>query len=131
MKQATSNWIISAEDEKDDEMVKAKYTTTEIKKIIKILAETLKTNKIDVDRIILYGSYAKGIPRDHSDIDIAIISPSFKGKKMLETQSVLARIFSKYLAIIEPVGYSSEDFQSAEPGTLLSEIKKSGKVLYP
>ena len=112
-------------------MVKAKYTTTEIKKIIKILAETLKTNKIDVDRIILYGSYAKGIARDHSDIDIAIISPSFKGKKMLETQSVLARIFSKYLAIIEPVGYSSEDFQSAEPGTLLSEIKKSGKVLYP
>ena len=112
-------------------MVKAKYTSTEIKKIVNILAETLKANKVAVERIILYGSYAKGTQRDHSDIDIAIISSSFKGKKMLETQSQLAKIFSKYLAIIEPVGYSTEDYQSAEPGTLLAEIKKSGKVLYP
>ena len=112
-------------------MVKAKYTTTEIKKIVKILAELLKVNKIPVDRIILYGSYAKGTPQDHSDVDIAVISPSFKGKKMLETQSELARIFSKFLSIIEPIGYSTEDFQSAEPGTLLGEIKRSGKVFYP
>ncbi|MFZ6017563.1 MAG: nucleotidyltransferase domain-containing protein [Nitrospirota bacterium] len=91
---------------------------------------TEKSHKIDVDKIILYGSYAKGTPRDHSDIDIAVISPSFKGKKVLEIQAELPKIFSKYLSIVEPVGYSSEDFQSAEPETLLGEIKRSGKVLY-
>ncbi|MEW6215595.1 MAG: nucleotidyltransferase domain-containing protein [Nitrospirota bacterium] len=111
-------------------MVKAKYTTTEIRKVVKALVETLTASKIDVDKIILYGSYAKGTPRDHSDIDIAVISPSFKGKKLLEIQAELAKIFSKYLSIVEPVGYSSEDFQSAEPETLLGEIKRSGKVLY-
>lgn len=111
-------------------MVKAKYTTTEIKKIARALVKTLAANRIVVDKLILYGSYAKGTPRDHSDIDIAVISPSFKGKKMLETQAELAKLFSKYLSIVEPVGYSSEDFQSAEPETLLGEIKKSGRVLY-
>jgi predicted nucleotidyltransferase len=115
---------------KDNQMVKAKYTTTEIRKIAKDLVDSLLANKIAVDKIILYGSYAKGNPRDFSDIDIAVISPAFKGKKILDIQAELARVFSKYLSIIEPVGYSSEDFQSAEPETLLGEIKRSGKVLY-
>lgn len=110
-------------------MVKAKYTPAEIRKIANALAKELKRNKIIVDKIILYGSYARGNPHDHSDIDLVVISPSFKGKKRLDIQEELARVFSKYLSIIEPIGYSSKDFQSAEPETLLGEIKKSGKVL--
>lgn len=110
-------------------MVKAKYTTTEIRKIAKALAKELERNKIIVDKIILYGSYAKGNPHDHSDIDLVVISPSFKGKKMLEIQEELSIVFSKYLSFIEPIGYSSEEFKYAEPETLLGEIKKSGKVL--
>ncbi len=31
------------------------------------------SNKIAVDKIILYGSYATGRPKEHSDIDIAVI----------------------------------------------------------
>jgi len=111
-------------------VVKTKYTLSEIRKIIRVLVNTLTANKITVDKIILYGSYAAGKPRDHSDIDIAVISPSFKGKKILEIQEELAKVFSKYLSIIEPVGYSSEDFQTAEPETLLGEIKRSGRILY-
>lgn len=74
-------------------MVKAKYTTTEIRKVVKVLVETLAANKIDVDKIILYGSYAKGTPRDHSDIDIAVISPSFKGKNCLKYRLNLQKYF--------------------------------------
>ena len=110
-------------------MVKAKYTTTEIRKIAKALAKELERNRIIVDKIILYGSYARGNPHDHSDIDLVVVSPSFRGKKILDIQEELARVFSKYLPIIEPIGYSSQDFQTAEPETLLGEIKKSGKVL--
>lgn len=110
-------------------MVKAKYTTTEIRKIAKALAKELERNRIIVDKIILYGSYARGNPHDHSDIDLVVVSPSFRGKKILDIQEELARVFSKYLPIIEPIGYSSQDFQTAEPETLLGEIKRSGKVL--
>lgn len=111
-------------------MVKTKYTTTEIKKIVKVLVEMMKADKIVVDKIILYGSYAAGRPHNHSDIDLAVISPSFKGKKILDIQEELAKALSKYLSIIEPIGYSTDDFQTAEPETLLGEIKRSGKILY-
>ena len=74
-------------------MVKAKYTTTEIKKIVKALVETLIANNIAVDKIILYGSQATGRPRNHSDIDIAVISPSFKGEKSWNFRKNLQRHF--------------------------------------
>ncbi len=111
-------------------MVKAKYTGTEIKKLARTLAAELERNKIKVAKIILYGSYARGNPRDHSDIDIAIISPSFKGKRLLIIQEMLSKALSDYLSVVEPIGYSSADFRAAAPETLLGEIKKSGKILY-
>jgi predicted nucleotidyltransferase len=46
--------------------------------------KTLTANSITVDKIVLYGSYAKGTPQPHSDIDLAVISPDFKGKKIME-----------------------------------------------
>jgi predicted nucleotidyltransferase len=111
-------------------MVKEKYTVSEIKKIINSLAATLTANRIAVDKIILYGSYAKGTPRPYSDIDIAIISPDFKGKKIFEIQATLARLLAQYLSVAELIGYSSDEFQSASPETFIGEIKRTGKVLY-
>ena len=111
-------------------MVKKKYTATEIRRIVSALVDLLRQNDVPVEKVILYGSYAKGAPRDHSDLDIAVISPSFRGKKLIETQAELARILAKYLAVIEPVGYSPEALRTAEPETLLGEIKRTGKVLF-
>jgi|WetSurSiteA1Bulk_404760.scaffolds.fasta_scaffold08276_3 uncharacterized protein len=111
-------------------MVKEKYTKSEIKEIIKKLIDSLSANNIVVDKIILYGSYAKGTPREHSDIDIAVISPSFKRRRIIDIQSDLAKASAKYLSVVEPVGYSSDDYKSAKMETLLGEIKKSGKILY-
>lgn len=111
-------------------MVKEKYTASEIKKIINSLAKTLTANRIAVDKIILYGSYARGNPRPHSDIDIAVISPDFKGKKIFEIQATLAALLAQYLSVAEVTGYSSDEFQSATPETFIGEIKKTGKILY-
>jgi predicted nucleotidyltransferase len=111
-------------------MVKTKYTSTEISEIVRGLLAALAGSNVTVDKVILYGSYAAGRQRDHSDIDIAIISPSFKGKKKLEIQEVLGKALAKYLAVVEPVGYSSEDYETAEAESLLGEIKRSGRILY-
>ena len=111
-------------------MVKEKYTISEIKKIINNLAQTLIANRIAVEKIILYGSYAKGTPRAHSDIDLAIISPNFNGKKIFEIQATLARLLAQYLSAAEMVGYSSDEFRSASPDTFIGEIKRTGRVLY-
>jgi len=111
-------------------MVKEKYTVPEIRTIINNLAKILTTNSIAVEKIVLYGSYAKGTPRPHSDIDLAIISPDFRGKKMFEIQATLAGLLSQYLSVTELIGYSSDEYQSASPESFIGEIKRTGKVLY-
>ena len=34
---------------------------------------------IPIEEVYLFGSYAKGIPREHSDIDVAFVVKTFKG----------------------------------------------------
>ena len=42
-------------------------------RVIKQFVNALKREGITIDRVILYGSYAKGNVRPDSDIDVAII----------------------------------------------------------
>src|SRR3989338_7283524 len=47
--------------------------------IAKKYIDLIKTKGITVKYAYLFGSYAKGKPTIHSDIDICIISPTFTG----------------------------------------------------
>jgi predicted nucleotidyltransferase len=49
----------------------------EIKEIIARYVHELEKLGIEVSQVILYGSHAKGIPMEHSDINVAIVSPAF------------------------------------------------------
>lgn len=49
----------------------------EIKKIIVRYINSLQTFGIEVSQVILYGSHAKGNPKEYSDIDVAVVSPAF------------------------------------------------------
>ncbi len=44
-------------------------------RVIRKFIKTLKREGIAVDRVILYGSYAKGNARPDSDIDVAVVCP--------------------------------------------------------
>jgi hypothetical protein len=54
----------------------------EIKKIVKELEKFKK--KVEVDRLIFFGSLVRGQVKDDSDIDLILISRKFLGKKMFE-----------------------------------------------
>ena len=49
--------------------------------IIKLYVRELQKNNIDVKKAILFGSYARGIADEDSDIDVAIISDSLSGNR--------------------------------------------------
>jgi predicted nuclease of predicted toxin-antitoxin system len=77
-------------------------------------------------KVDLYGSYAKGCPKEYSDIDLAVISPAF-GNDIIEEGVMLMLAFQDVSIMIEPKVYSREDYESAEPGTFLhDEITKKG-----
>ena len=113
-------------------MVKAKFTTDEVNNAIREFSKKLKAKGLKVDRVILYGSYAYGNPRDFSDIDLAIISPSFHGKDRLTIQGMIANAVagrSGLTIAIEPIGYSSEEYKKVDRATFLGEIKRTGRVI--
>lgn len=111
-------------------MAKTTLSQGELKKIINDVVHDLEAHKIKVDKVILYGSYAHGNPKDFSDVDIAVVSPSFARQGILKIQEALAKVMSKYLSVVEPIGCSPEDFNKAYKTSFLGEIKRTGKVLY-
>ena len=85
---------------------------------------------IDLNYLVLFGSYAKGTPSKDSDIDIAIVSSNLpKGlvnRQILEALVDASKINDKF----EPHFFRLEKWEKAEPGTFEYEIKKTGEVIY-
>lgn len=77
-----------------------------------------------VKAAFLFGSYAKGKAREHSDIDICIVSPSF-GKNYFNEMVTLKNISSDIDLRIEPIPMALDDLDD-KYSTLASEIKKYG-----
>ena len=78
--------------------------------------------KLPVDKVIIFGSQAKGKAHKWSDIDVCIISPKFKD--FMKTMAFLfqKRKDNEVMGGLEPVGFSKKDFE--EGSSLIQEIKK-------
>jgi predicted nucleotidyltransferase len=85
--------------------------------------------KITVEKVILFGSYARNAPHDFSDIDILVVSPDFHGGTMKDC-ALLDRIARKINPLIEAIPYSSNDFENFEKGDFIHEIRLTGKIIF-
>ena len=85
------------------------YSIDEIKQMLKdVLSNT------DIEKVILFGSYAKNIPTENSDIDLLIDSNGkLKGLKFFFFFYIIKEKFDKDVDVIEK-----------------SEINKTGVVVY-
>lgn len=100
-----------------------KKVSKEVKKEIKDYVTILQRDKLPIQKIILFGSYAKGTEHEWSDIDLCIISPKFKN-----AWDALGYLWQKreknFGLTIEPIGFSPKDFEDED--SLIHEIKKTG-----
>ena len=103
---------------------------SQINRIIRILVENLRRKGIKVNRLILYGSYAKGKAKADSDIDIAVISSSFNNKNLLKRQELLGEAAFGIGEPIEVIGYSYKEFTKRHALSFLFDIVSNGKVVY-
>ena len=95
-----------------------------------VIEKTKRYSELVVDflhpkMIVLYGSYAKGSPRDDSDIDIAIICDTI-GDDFLEKSQQLYKFRRGIDIRIEPVLIVHENDKSG----FCEEVLKTGKVIY-
>jgi predicted nucleotidyltransferase len=91
------------------------------KKVAKLLKEFLQN--IDAECAVVFGSYAKGIARHGSDIDLLVVSPS----EELEKRALSLR--HKYNIRLNPARVLSLKAVSEENETFFKEIKEHGVIL--
>ena len=103
-----------------------------LKRILWQIIETIK-NKYDPEKIILYGSFAHGVPDENSDIDLLIIKET--SERPLDRMTSIHRIVdirdSSYPAFSPIVLTPDEIRQRLDIGDqFIQEILTRGEVLY-
>lgn len=80
---------------------------------------------IPVTRAYIFGSYAKGSQRDDSDLDIAVFTDNFYGKKSIDFLRILYKVARKYPSVcIEPIILEEADIEADNPFAM--EVLQTG-----
>ncbi len=93
--------------------------------IVKQFAIQLKDSGIQLDRVILYGSYSKNMQHEWSDIDVALVSNSFAGIGFYDIDTYGKTLIKKQFQDISPRTYKTIDF-TPENDPFVGEILKTG-----
>lgn len=89
--------------------------------------QALTSAGIPVEKIIIFGSYAKGTAKPYSDLDICVSSPIF-GKDRINDRNLLFKISRQIDDMIEPHPYNPKDLlEKWDP--LAEQIRKHGQVV--
>ena len=85
-------------------------------------ATFVKKNKSHVQKVYLFGSYAKGKVSEDSDIDLAIVFKELSNS--FDMQVELMKLRRKFDTRIEPHPFRAADFNTSNP--FANEIINSG-----
>ncbi|MDP3148098.1 MAG: nucleotidyltransferase domain-containing protein [Ignavibacteria bacterium] len=93
----------------------------------------LDSSKVELNRIVLFGSYAKNEQTVDSDIDLIIVSKNFRNDtyfkridKVLNLNSTLVKTLKKPFDVLL---YSDIEWNDSAT-MMIREAKKNGKTLY-
>ena len=84
------------------------------------------------DKVILFGSHARGDHRDHSDVDILILKKGLKNEREL-TNNLYLEFFNKKISVpvdLIAVDYDKYNQLSDDIGYIYKKIKQEGVVVY-
>lgn len=101
--------------------------------VIKIADDFLELirKKHDVRQAYLFGSFAKGIAKDYSDVDIAIVLGTLASSEEspFDEDFEIFHEAQKYNSLLEVVCFVQDEFDQ-DGTTLVKKIKKEGMRLF-
>ena len=104
------------------------FTRKYLKTLITEFVLDLKSKGYNPSKVVLFGSYAKGNPRDHSDIDLAIWDEKFTGCAPIDVEAIL-KSKVKFPTLLELRTYHSSETEESDP--FIGEIMKHGILFEP
>ncbi len=105
-------------------------TRTAIKTLVNQYVRQLEASGIRVQKVVLFGSYARRRAHTGSDIDLAVIAPQFARLNIRERYETLGLANIALRAPIQAIGYAPRQWRFAERGSFIDEIQRTGKVVY-
>jgi len=96
--------------------------------VISRFRSALEASGIKIDRIILYGSWAKNTQSESSDIDLVVISEDFKDKDYWKRIDVLSAAIYEVFQPIEAVAMTPEEWEKED--SFISLYARNGEVVY-
>ena len=102
-------------------------------KISDILEELLLRKGINVQKIVIFGSYAKGTQREDSDIDIIIVSRDFRNKSIFERVELTTGIGRELVKKVEKpfdLLFYSDDEWNGGYSLVINAAKEEGELIY-
>ena len=80
-----------------------------------ILTGLLKQRRISIHKIVIFGSYVKGLSKEESDIDIIIVSKDFRNKSIFErvelALGINRELVKKTMRPFDIMYYSDEELE--------------------
>ena len=83
--------------------------------------------QLPVDKVYLFGSYAKGTADELSDVDICFFLRDYGGKKRVDMGVRLLNIACEYKSYFEPLVFETADLSRGNP--FVNEILSTGQEL--
>ncbi len=98
----------------------------QIKKLVLQYIRNLELLGLSIQKVIVFGSQAKGTFKKDRDIDIAVISKDFENIGLWDRAKYLGRAARDIPYPIEALGFSPSQLKKIEQGSILDEITRSG-----
>ncbi len=93
----------------------------QVNSIIWAFVAAIEAQGIVVDRVLLFGSQARGNAREDSDFDLIVISPNFTDMPSWRRWEVLGKAAAKVMEPIEALAYNPEE--------VAKELQREGNFL--
>jgi len=93
-------------------------------KTVRNYAKEINKSGVNLRKVIMFGSFAKGTQHQWSDIDVALVADDFSGVGFLDRQRFSGIGIKKLYTRIEPITYSTDYFAESDP--FIEEIKNTG-----
>jgi predicted nucleotidyltransferase len=117
--------------------IEKKMSEIKFTKVEKVDEELLKeivkriVNAVNPLKIILFGSYAYGMPKKGSDLDILVVVDNIKDSKR-ELRLKIRKALREFVIGKDIIVLSAQELENWEniPYTFISSIVRKGKILY-
>ena len=100
------------------------------RKVLEIITKFKKVllkNGTKVDKLILFGSFANGVPHEGSDIDLVVISNDFENKGFWERIEILTEAICEVFEPIQAIPMTPAEWERGD--SMIVEFAKKGEVV--